>query len=137
VGSVERGSATRSGFAGSETFGLSDDVNSDSVLRLRAAPQGEAVENICGVGLRTCCGWGVATAALQPQRGCSIQPSVGAKRPRWVNGQNEYNSDLSSLGNCERNSPKPKARKGRASGRERVHELNPEWAVERMQPLQR
>jgi hypothetical protein len=36
---------------------------------------------------------GVATAALQPQRGCVIQPSVGAKRLRWVNGQNENNSE--------------------------------------------
>jgi len=42
---------------------------------------------------------------------------------RWVNGQKENNSDLSSLENCERNSAKPKARKGRASGSERVHEL--------------
>jgi hypothetical protein len=25
-------------------------------------------------------------APNQPQRGCSIQPSVGAKRLRWVNG---------------------------------------------------
>ena len=45
------------------------------------------------------------------------------KHLRWANGQNENNSDLSSLGNCERNSAKPKARKGRASGSERVHEL--------------
>ena len=45
------------------------------------------------------------------------------KHLRWVSARNENNSDLSSLGNCERNSAKPKARKGRASGRERVHEL--------------
>ena len=25
----------------------------------------------------------------KPQRGCSLQPSVGATRLRWVNGQNE------------------------------------------------
>ena len=30
---------------------------------------------------------GVATAALQPQRGCSIQPSVGAQRLRWMEGR--------------------------------------------------
>ena len=35
---------------------------------------------------------GVATAALQPQRSCSLQPSVGAQRPRWVNGQDENNA---------------------------------------------
>ena len=29
----------------------------------------------------------------QPQRGCSIQPSVGAQRLRWVNGQKENNSE--------------------------------------------
>ena len=32
-------------------------------------------------------------APNQPQRGCSNQPSVGAKRLRWVNGQNENNSE--------------------------------------------
>jgi hypothetical protein len=32
-------------------------------------------------------------APNQPQQGCSIQPSVGAKRLRWVNGQNEDNSE--------------------------------------------
>jgi len=31
-------------------------------------------------------------ATNQPQRGCIIQPSVGAKRLRWVNGQDENNS---------------------------------------------
>ena len=29
----------------------------------------------------------------QPQRGCSLQPSVGVKRLRWVNGQMENNSE--------------------------------------------
>jgi hypothetical protein len=68
---------TRSSFDGSEAFGLSDGLNAGDVLRLRAA--------------------------LQPQRGCSIQPSVGAKRLRWVANENENNSDLSGLGNRERN----------------------------------
>jgi len=30
---------------------------------------------------------------IQLQRSCVIQPSVGAKRLRWVNGQNENNSE--------------------------------------------
>jgi hypothetical protein len=32
-------------------------------------------------------------ATNQPQRGCSIQPSVGAQRLRWGNGQKENNSE--------------------------------------------
>jgi len=31
--------------------------------------------------------------AFQLQRSCVIQPSVGAQRLRWVNGQNENNSE--------------------------------------------
>jgi len=32
-------------------------------------------------------------AHFQLQRSCVIQPSVGAQRLRWVNGQNENNSE--------------------------------------------
>jgi hypothetical protein len=45
---------------------------------------------------------GFATAALQPQRGCIIQPGVGAQRLRWVNGQNENNALCSDRANRER-----------------------------------
>jgi len=57
------------------------------------------------------------TKPTGPQRkGISTGAMVAVRKHlRWVNGQKENNSDLSSLGNCERNSAKPKALKGRAS----------------------
>jgi hypothetical protein len=54
---------------------------------------------------------GFATAALLPQRGCSIQPSVGGpsrtgeERLRWVNGKNENNSEGVTSGNADEMRP--------------------------------
>jgi len=70
-------------FAPAGAFGRSATVSAGPV----AAGGGvEAVEIILRRGFANVLRLGVATAALQPQRGYSIQPGVGAKRPRWMDG---------------------------------------------------
>jgi hypothetical protein len=71
-------------------FGRSATVSAGPVA---AGGWAEGVKNILRRGFANVLRLGFAPAALLPQRGCSIQPSVGAKRLRWVNGQNENNSE--------------------------------------------
>jgi hypothetical protein len=69
---------------------------------------------------------GGGTAALLSRRDYVIQLSVVPQRGTTLGGESRTQStlkgvDLSRLGSGERNSANPKAREGRASGRERVH----------------